>query len=83
MAGVIDRIDKANLTIDELADYLRYEEDLPVTRRQMRNAVNDGEIEPSNFSNANYFSIRDGLEWVASRKGIRRGDKKRRAEGAA
>lgn len=83
MAGVIDQIDKANMTIDELADYLRDVEGMPVTRRQMRNAVHNGEIEPTNLSNANYFSIRDGLDWLASRKGIRRGDKKRRAEGAA
>lgn len=39
--AVLNRIDKTNLLVDELADYLRDEEGLPVTRRQFRQAVLD------------------------------------------
>ena len=76
MAGVLDQIDKANLLVDELADYLRDVEGLPVTRRQLRQAVLDREIVPTKLSNRNYYSIRDGLNWVESRRGMYRGEPK-------
>ncbi len=76
MAGVLDQIDKRNLLVDQLADYLRDVEGLPVTRRQLRQAVLDREIIPTKLSNRNYFSIRDGLNWVASRRGMYRGEPK-------
>lgn len=77
MTGVIHQQNRANLTTDELADYLRDVEGIPVTRRQIRQAVLDREIVPSKFGNRNYFSIQDGLDWVASQKGRYRGEPRR------
>ncbi|WP_078292950.1 hypothetical protein [Mycobacterium sp. D16R24] len=72
MASVIDDLDKPNLTLKELWEFLYYDEELPVTYRQLRNAVIAEELERSQFSNKNYFSKRDGLDWVAAQKGRKR-----------
>lgn len=72
MPSIIDDLDKPNLSIKELWEFLYYDEDLPVTLRQLERAVWAGEIEPTKLSNNNYFSKRDGMNWVAAQKGKRR-----------
>ena len=72
MASVLDPLDVPNLTLEELRDVLDYDEDIPVTLRQLKYAVLRGELVPTKLSNKNYFSKRDGLDWVASRKGVKR-----------
>lgn len=73
MAGVIDELDKPNLTLEELWEYLFYDEDIPVTLRQLKHAVYRGELIPTKLSNKNMFSQRDGLDWLAAQRGKYRG----------
>ncbi|MGV0161358.1 hypothetical protein ACRU3B_18190 [Mycobacterium colombiense] len=61
-------IDRPNLTEQELFEYLKNIERLPVTRRAIKYAVIRREIVPTRISNRNYFSMRDGLDWIRSRK---------------
>jgi hypothetical protein len=61
-------IDRPNLTEQELFEYLHNSEELPVTRRAVKYAVMRREIVPTRIGNGNYFSKRDGLEWIKSRK---------------
>lgn len=61
-------LDRPNLTEQELFEYLRDNEELPVTRRCIKYAVMRREIVPTRIGNGNYFSKRDGLEWIKSRK---------------
>jgi hypothetical protein len=39
-----------------------------VSRRAIKYAVLRREIIPTRFGNGNYFSKRDGLEWIKSRQ---------------
>lgn len=68
--GLCD-LDRPNLTEAELYEYLHDSERLPVTRRGIKYAVMRREILPTRIGNANYFSKRDGLEWIKSRKATR------------
>lgn len=80
MAEALDELDKPNLTEQELFEYLYYDENLVgVTRRSIKWAVLRREIIPTRIGNRNYFSRRDGLEWIASRRqpGIYRAPKTR------
>ena len=53
----------------ELFEYLRYDRGIAgVTRRSVKYAVMNREILPTRLGNNNYFSKRDGLNWIASRK---------------
>jgi hypothetical protein len=61
-------IDRPNLTEQQLYEYLKNAERLPVTRRAIKYAVIRREIVPTRISNRNYFSMRDGLDWIRSRK---------------
>ncbi|WP_231986405.1 hypothetical protein [Mycobacterium sp. E2479] len=61
-------MDKPVLTEDELWEYLHYDEGLPVTRRSIKHAVIRREIIPTRLGNSNFFSKRDGLHWIASRR---------------
>lgn len=72
MPSVIDDLDKPNLSIEELWEFLYYDEDIPVTLRQLQNAVRDEEIVPTKLSNKNRYSKRDGLNWLAAQKGRKR-----------
>jgi len=67
MADLND-LDRPNLTEEQLWEYLHYDEDLPVARRSVKWAVLRGEIVPTKLGRNNYFSKRDGLDWIASRK---------------
>lgn len=64
----MDDLDRPNLTEQDLYEYLYLDLDLPVTRRSVKEAVKRREIRPTRLGNGNYFSKRDGLDWVKSRK---------------
>jgi hypothetical protein len=69
MADALDELDKPNLTEQELWEYLYYDEDLVgVTRRSIKWAVLRREIIPTRIGSRNYFSKRDGVDWIRSRK---------------
>lgn len=68
MAGVLDPLDVPNLNETELYEYLYFDEKLPVTRRGVKDAVMRREIIPTRLGNGNYFSKRDALDWVKSRR---------------
>jgi hypothetical protein len=73
MADAIDELDKPRLTLVDLQEFLELDEDIPVTLRQLREAVLRGELVPTKLSNRNYFSKRDGLDWLAAQRGKYRG----------
>ena len=57
------------LTEQELFEYLRFERNLVgVTRRSVKMAVQRREIIPTRLGNGNWFSRRDGDDWILSRK---------------
>ena len=64
----MENLDRPNMTERELFEYLRYDMELPVTRRMIKYAVMRREVVPTRLGNGNYFSKRDGLEWIRSRK---------------
>jgi hypothetical protein len=69
MADVLDELDRPNLTLDELWEWLYYDNELPVSLRQLRYAVLDGELVPTKLSNRNFYTRRQGLDWVAAQHG--------------
>lgn len=64
----MDDDDKPTMTENELWEWLHYDEGIPVTRRAIKMAVINREIEPTRLGNGNFFSRRDGLAWLRSRK---------------
>jgi hypothetical protein len=64
----VTELDRPNMTEQQLFGYLLYEQELPVTRRMIHYAVMRREIVPTRLGNGNYFSKRDGLDWIRSRK---------------
>lgn len=54
--GYLYELDKPNLTEEQLFEYLRDDEDLPVTRRSIKYAVMRREIRPTRIGPRNYFS---------------------------
>jgi hypothetical protein len=64
----IETLDRPNMTEQELSEYLRYDMELPVTRRVIKYAVMRREVVPTRLGNRNYFSKRHGLKWIRSRK---------------
>lgn len=64
----MDDDDKPTMTETELWEWLHYDEGIPVTRRAIKMAVINREIEPTRLGNGNFFSRRDGLVWLRSRK---------------
>jgi hypothetical protein len=66
--GYLSDFDKPNLAEQQLFEYLRNDEAVPVTRRSIKYAVMRREIVPTKIGRSNYFSKRDGLDWIASRK---------------
>ncbi|VBA46732.1 hypothetical protein [Mycobacterium pseudokansasii] len=64
----MDDDDKPTMTETELWEWLHYDEGIPVTRRAIKMAVINREIEPTRLGNGNFFSRRDGLAWLRSRK---------------
>lgn len=80
MAEVLDEIDRPNLTLDELQAWLYYDNDLPVTLRQLKRAVERHELVGTMLSNRNYYSQRQGLDWVAAQRGKKRQKKTHAAQ---
>ena len=76
MAEVLDELDRPNLTLEELWEYLYYDNELPVNLRQLRYATYRGELVPTKLSSRNYYSRRQGLDWVAAQYGNYRSDSK-------
>lgn len=72
MAEVLDEIDRPNLTLQELQEWLYYDNDLPVTLRQLKRAVERDELVGSMLSNRLYYSKQEGLDWVAAQRGKKR-----------
>jgi hypothetical protein len=64
----VDDLDRPNMTEQELYEYLRFDEDLSATKRSVHDAVLRREILPTRIGRGNFFSKRDGLDWIASRK---------------
>ncbi|VBA47123.1 hypothetical protein [Mycobacterium attenuatum] len=64
----MDDDEKPTMTETELWEWLHYDEVIPVTRRTIKWAVLRREIIPTRLGNGNFFSKRDGLEWLKSRK---------------
>jgi hypothetical protein len=60
--------EKPVLTEQELWEWLHFDEGLPVTRRAIKYAVLRREIQPYRIGRGNFFSKRDGLAWIKSRK---------------
>jgi hypothetical protein len=67
--NVLDELDRPNQKIEELWEFLHYDNDLPVSLRALKYAVLDGELVPTKLSNCNYYTRRQGLEWVAAQRG--------------
>jgi hypothetical protein len=65
--GVVDPLDIPNLTETQLYDKL-VTMGFPVTRRSVKWAVIDRRIVPTQISGKNWFSVRDGLDWIKSCK---------------
>ena len=66
-SGVIDPLDVPNLNEKQLFEKL-LELGFPVTRHSVKHAVLNPEITPTQISGKNWFSVRDGLDWIESRK---------------
>ena len=60
--------EKPRMTEQELWEWLHDDEGIPVSRRTIKQAVMDREIIPTRYGNGNYFSKRDGWDFIASRK---------------
>jgi hypothetical protein len=69
MASVLDEFDRPNLTLEGLWEWLYYDNDLPVKLRAMKYAVLHGELVPTKLSNRNFYTRRQGLDWVAAQQG--------------
>lgn len=59
---------KPVLNEQELFEFLRYEEGIPVSRRAVKHAVLRREIVPTRIGNSNRFSKQDAWDWLASRR---------------
>jgi hypothetical protein len=64
----VDDDDKPTMTEQELWEWLHYDEGIPVTRRAIKWAVIDRKIEPTRLGNGNFFSKRDGWDFISKQK---------------
>lgn len=64
----MDEDEKPTMTEHELWKWLHYDEGIPVSRRAIKHAVIDRKITPTRFGNANYFSKRDGWDFIAAQR---------------
>lgn len=59
---------KPTMTEQELWEWLRHEEGIPISRRAIKHAVIRREIFPTRLGNTNLYSKQDGWDFIASRK---------------
>lgn len=64
----MDESRKPTMTEQELWEWLRYNEGIPVSRRAIKHGVLRREILPTRLGNTNLFSKQDGWDFIASRK---------------
>lgn len=67
MSEVIDPLEVPNLNEEQLFEKL-LDLGFPVTRRAIKYAVLRRELIPVRIGRGNYFSVKDGLRWVESRR---------------
>ncbi len=60
--------EKPTMTEQELWEWLHHQEGIPVSRRAIKHAVIDRRITPTRFGNNNYFSKRDGWDFITAQK---------------
>lgn len=65
--GPVDPYEVTNLNQEQLFQKL-LEIGYPVTRYVVRMAILRREINPTRIGNGNYYSVNDGLRWIASRR---------------
>jgi hypothetical protein len=63
--SIVDPLTVADMNEQQLFEKL-LELGFPVTRRSVKHAVINKEIARTCLSHKNWFSIRDGLEWIES-----------------
>ena len=61
----IDPLDRTDLKEEGLFKFLKYEVGAPVTRSLIHEAIIRREIVPTKFGRNNWFSRRDGLNYLA------------------
>lgn len=64
----MDEDEKPTMTEQQLWEWLHYDEGIPISRRTIKQAVQDREIVPTRYGIGNYFSKRDGWDFIAGRK---------------
>jgi hypothetical protein len=66
--GDIDLLDIPNMDQEQSYEFMLNELKIPVTRRAVKWAVIDREVEPTRIGRKNLFSRRDWLLWIESRR---------------
>lgn len=67
----MDDDEKPTMTEQELWEWMAHDEGIPVTRRAIKQAVNEKRIARSKIGNGNYFSKKNGWDWLRSRERFR------------
>lgn len=67
VSSPVDPNEVTNLNQEQLFQTL-LELGYPVTRYVVRMAILRREINPTRIGNGNYYSVNDGLRWIASRR---------------
>jgi len=60
--------EKPTMTEQELWEWLHDQEGIPVSRRAIKHAVIDRKIIPTRLGIGNFFSKRDGWDFIAAQK---------------
>lgn len=64
----MNEYEKPTMTEQELWAWLHDDEGIPISRRAIKHAVIDRKIQPTRFGNNNYFSKRDGWDYIAAQR---------------
>jgi hypothetical protein len=66
---MVANLDKPILTESELYHFLHFEQGITsVTRSSIRWAVRRRQIQPTRIGRGHFFTKRDGLDWIESRR---------------